>query len=107
MESYYSKIRKLEKELEKNQKMYHDLYHQIEILNNRKGAVMLTERMDLALKLAAVSTTIHSISEQLRYLREEYRKYNEKNSREFYSPMDDVDIIMLIHKDGSVHGTIL
>lgn len=107
MENYYSKIRKLEKELERNQKIYDKLCRQREILNNRKGVVMLTECMDLEIKLISVSITISSISEQLRYLHEEYKKYKEENSREFYDPMDNVDIIMLIHKDGSIHGTIL
>ena len=99
MKGYYSKIRELEKELERNQKIYSKLCRQRENLNDRKGVVMLTECMDLEIQLISVSITISSISEQLRYLQE--------NSREFYDPMDNVDIVMLIHKDGSIHGTIL
>lgn len=47
MKNYYSKIRELEKELERNQKIYSKLCHQRENLNDRKGVVMLTECMDL------------------------------------------------------------
>lgn len=107
MKGYYSKIRELEKELERSQKIYSKLCRQRENLNDRKGVVMFTECMDLAIQLISVSITISSISEQLRYLHEEYKKYKEENSREFYAPMDNVDIVMLIHKDGSIHGTIL
>ena len=107
MKNYYSKIRELEKELERSQKIYSKLCCQRENLNDRKGVVMFTECMDLAIQLISVSITISSISEQLRYLHEEYKKYKEENSREFYAPMDNVDIVMLIHKDGSIHGTIL
>ena len=95
------------KELERSQKIYSKLCRQRENLNDRKGVVMFTECMDLAIQLISVSITISSISEQLRYLHEEYKKYKEENSREFYAPMDNVDIVMLIHKDGSIHGTIL
>ena len=104
MKGYYSKIRELEKELKRNQKIYSKLCRQRENLNDRKGVVMLTECMDLEIQLISVSITI---SEQLRYLHEEYKKYKKENSREFYDPMDNVDIVMLIHKDGSIHGTIL
>ena len=107
MKGYYSKIRELEKELKRNQKIYSKLCRQRENLNDRKGVVMLTECMDLEIQLISVSITISSISEQLRYLHEEYKKYKEENSRQFYDPMDNVDIVMLIHKDGSIHGTIL
>ena len=77
MKGYYSKIRELEKELERNQKIYSKLCRQRENLNDRKGVVMLTECMDLEIQLISVSITISSISEQLRYLHEEYKKYKE------------------------------
>lgn len=48
MKGYYSKIRELEKELKRNQKIYSKLCRQRENLNDRKGVVMLTECMDLA-----------------------------------------------------------
>lgn len=47
MKNYYSKIRELEKELERNKKIYSKLCRQRENLNDRKGVVMLTECMDL------------------------------------------------------------
>lgn len=75
MKNYYSKIRELEKELERNKKIYSKLCRQRENLNDRKGVVMLTECMDLEIQLISVSITISSISEQLRYLHEEYKKY--------------------------------
>ena len=77
MKNYYSKIRELEKELERNKKIYSKLCRQRENLNDRKGVVMLTECMDLEIQLISVSITISSISEQLRYLHEEYKKYKE------------------------------
>ena len=49
MKNYYSKIRELEKELERNKKIYSKLCRQRENLNDRKGVVMLTECMDLPL----------------------------------------------------------
>lgn len=60
MKNYYSKIRELEKELERNKKIYSKLCRQRENLNDRKGVVMLTECMDLKseenrLKLGAIS----------------------------------------------------
>lgn len=97
MKGYYSKIRELEKELKRNQKIYSKLCRQRENLNDRKGVVMLTECMDLEIQLISVSITISSISEQLRYLHEEYKKYKEENSREFYDPTIIRKVNCLIH----------
>lgn len=69
MKGYYSKIRELEKELERNQKIYSKLCRQRENLNDRKGVVMLTECMDLEIQLISVSITISSISEGRKYSR--------------------------------------
>lgn len=55
MKGYYSKIRELEKELKRNQKIYSKLCRQRENLNDRKGVVMLTECMDLEIQLISVS----------------------------------------------------
>ena len=55
MKNYYSKIRELEKELERNKKIYSKLCRQRENLNDRKGVVMLTECMDLAVVLSQIT----------------------------------------------------
>lgn len=112
MENYYSKIRKLEKELKKRTDAYNMWCARRKMLNDQKQAILWTTGIEGELKLSQVAMDVMSaditrISCQLEYLREEYRKYNEENAKDFYRPMDDVDIMMLIHKDGSIHGITL
>lgn len=55
----------------------------------------------------AVSIHINNLVNQLEYLRKEHEKYNEAHSMEFYKPMDDIDILMIIHKNGNISGITL
>lgn len=112
MENYYSKIRELEKKLEYSQKVYDKLRKRRKILNVQKETGMWTDEVIQELELIRIAmdsvfVNMKHISEQLEYLREEYRKYNKENAREFYNPMDEKDIIMIIHKDGSIRGITL
>lgn len=60
MKNYYSKIRELEKELERNKKIYSKLCRQRENLNDRKGVVMLTECMDLEIGETKARELLHN-----------------------------------------------
>ena len=55
----------------------------------------------------AVNMHIENLANQLKYLRKEYAEYNEAHSIEFYKPMDDIDIMMTIHKNGNIGGITL
>lgn len=90
----------------------------IQELINESGGLMIGKRKFskdvsylLVVDLLALDILMTGMAEaypcEVSYLHEEYKKYKEENSREFYAPMDNVDIVMLIHKDGSIHGTIL
>lgn len=61
------------------------------------------ELKQLEKDIPTVHKSIISINSKIWYL----RKKRMEEAREFYNPMDDVDIIMLIRKDGSIHGIIL
>lgn len=108
MKSCYSEIRELEKELEKLQKKRRVLRAKRDILVIDKQMDMCTEQTELELEkilytINAVHKDIHKVYARLYYL----RKKRMKEAREFYNPMDEVDIIMLIHKDRCIHGITL
>ena len=66
MKNYYSKIRELEKELERNKKIYSKLCRQRENLNDRKGVVMLTECMDLIFMMLLRKTELKNLRKSTR-----------------------------------------
>lgn len=108
MKSCYSEIRELEKELEKLQKKHRVLCAKRDCLVIDKQMDMCTEQMEL--ELEKIPYTINAVHKDIRkvYARLYYlRKKRMKETREFYNPMDEVDIIMLIHKDGCIHGITL
>lgn len=116
MENYYSKIKKLENELEKNRSAYNVLLRKRrEKINELRQLSMLGEQtLDTTQELyiikgavIAVSIHINNLVNQLEYLRKEHEKYNKAHSMEFYKPMDDIDIMMTIHKNGNISGIIL
>lgn len=116
MENYYSKIKKLENELEKNRSAYNVLLRKRrEKINELDQLSMLGEQtlhtaQELYIIEGAVNTVsihINNLVNQLEYLRKEHEEYNEAHSIEFYKPMDDIDIMMTIHKNGNISGIIL
>lgn len=112
MKNYYSKIRELEKKIE----MLRNTYHNLCIEKNRlvnyekdlKWMGLWTDQEEYELK--RIQNAINNVNRELNnaYGKRYYlhKKYMEE-AREFYKPMDDVDIVMLIHKDGSIHGITL
>ena len=116
MENYYSKIKKLENELEKNRSAYNVLLRKRrKKINELRQLSMLGEQtlhttQELYIiegAVNAVSIHINNLVNQLEYLRKEHEKYNEAHSMEFYKPMDDIDILMIIHKNGNISGITL
>lgn len=108
MENYYSKIRKLDRELETLRTRYRILCVDRDMLIKLKRMGAWSNQNELELKqiqnsINTVRKNIHNVYDRVWRLR---RKYMRKG-REFFNPMDDVDIIMLIHKDGSIHGITL
>lgn len=113
MENYYSKIKKLENELKKNRRAYNVL------LRKHEEKIGQWYRLDMLYKqssqelyiiegaMNAVNMHIENLANQLEYLRKEYAEYNEAHSIEFYKPMDDIDIMMTIHKNGNIGGITL
>lgn len=113
MEKYYSKIKKLENELKKNRRAYNAL------LRKHEEKIDQWHRLDMLYKqtsqelyiiegaVNAVNMHIDNLANQLEYLRKEYAEYNEAHSIEFYKPMDDIDIMMTIHKNGNIGGITL
>ena len=112
MKSNYSKLRKLEKEIEMLRNTYRDLrIEESRLVNFKKDFKRMglwTDQKEYELK--QIQSAITDANRRLTnaYGKRYYlhKKYIEE-ARDFYNPMDDVDIIMLIHKDGSIHGITL
>lgn len=113
MEKYYSKIKKLENKLKKEQSAYNVL------LRKREEKIYEWHRLNMLYEqttqelyiiegaVNAANIRINNLANQLEYLRKEYAEYNEAHSIEFYKPMDDIDIMMTIHKNGNIGGITL
>lgn len=112
MGNYYSKIMELEKEIETLRNTYRDLrIEESRLVNFKKDFKRMglwTDQEEHELK--QIQNTIIHVNRSLNNAygkRYHLRKKYMEEAREFYNPLDDVDIIMLIHKDGSIHGITL
>ena len=112
MKSYYSKIRELEKEIEMLRSTYHDLrIEESRLVNFKKDFKRMglcTDQKEHELKqiqnaIINVNKSLNNAYGKRYYLHKRYME----NARDFYNPLDDVDIIIRIHKDGSIHGITL
>lgn len=115
MRDYMKEIQDCSERIEALKKEHSRVYHRFDKITreiNNELYDVLSEgfmvKTELAGILAKQLTHINSEIEMLKARRSLLRTmYNRAHSRDFYKPMDRIDIYMTIERDGSIRGRLL
>lgn len=113
--NYYTKLCELERRLDMQKKTLNEVRERIKRLiksrSENVGLIFDTDYISLLLRARErekiLISEINKTHEEMSYVRSEYAEHSKKHSNDFYGLTDNIDIVMTIRKDGSIHGTIL
>lgn len=113
--NYYTKLCELEKQLKMQKERLEEVHERIrkliELRSENVSLIFDANYLSLLSRARELEIMmmleIEKTRNEIRQVRSEYAEYAKEHSNDFYGLTDDIDIVMTIHKDGSIHGSIL